>query len=146
MNNSDLVLAKEILYKNNYKICVVKNDALIFFSEDRGILPMYKLVREMYPSLEGASIADRVVGRAAALLSVYAKVQNVYSEIISEGAIDILQKNSILVSYNKKVRNIKNRDRTDLCPVEKLSSRFYDYDYKNLINEIEKFLKSIKAI
>jgi len=142
MLKSDMDLAKEIVVKENLNICIVRNGEVVFKSASRGIYPMYKAVSECFEQLENASVADRVVGRAAALLNVYSKIAEVYSDVISENAVDMLEDNHIKVSYEVKVPNINNRDKTDLCPIEKLSSTIKDYEFNRLMEKIEEFLKS----
>lgn len=46
-------------------------------------------------------------------------VRKVYADLISESAYALLVNASIEVSYGQIVHHIKNRDRTDWCPLEK---------------------------
>jgi hypothetical protein len=71
--------------------------------------------------LEGAFVADRVIGRGAALLLVMGHVSQVFAQLISEQAVQVLQAAEIAVDYDTVVPNIINRDGTDICPVEKLT-------------------------
>jgi len=146
MIKSDIDLAKELLVKEHLNICIVRDGLVVFKSKNRGIQPMYKAVTDCLDQLENASVADRVIGRAAALLAIYSKVSNVYSDVISDNAVDLLQAHDIHVSHKVQVTNIKNRDKTDLCPIEKLSSTITDTDYDKLLDKIRLFLISISAL
>lgn len=146
MIKKDIDIAKELLVKEQLNICIVKNGRLVFKSKNRGIKPMYQAVTDCFEQLENASVADRVIGRAAGLLNVYSKVANVYSDVISDNAVELLEAHQINVTYKVKVPNIKNRDKTDLCPIEKLSSTIGDTNYNKLLDDIEIFLKSIGAL
>jgi hypothetical protein len=146
MMKSDIDLAKEILVNEKLNICIVKNGKIVFKSTRRGIHPMYIAVTEHFEELENASVADRIIGRAAAMLDSYAKIRAVYSEVISENAVEMLEANNISISYETKVENIRNRDKTDLCPIEKLSSTIKDNEVNILIEKIRVFLISISAI
>jgi len=146
MIKSDIDLAKEILVKESLNICIVRDGDVVFKSADRGIYPMYKAVTQYFEELENASVADRVIGRAAALLNVYSKTNDVYSDVISENAVRLFKENHIRISFERKVTHIKNRDKTDLCPIEKLSSTIKDNEVNILIEKINGFLKSIGTI
>ncbi|QZY55208.1 DUF1893 domain-containing protein [Crassaminicella profunda] len=138
----DIKLAKEVLEKESFTLVIVKEGKVIFSSEDKGIKPMYTAVVSMKEKLKGASVADRVIGRAAAMLCVYGNIKELHTKIISESAVSVLENTNILFEYEKKSTYIKNRDKTDMCPVEKLSQ---DIDHPiYLIERIQSFLESIK--
>ncbi|MFW5787980.1 MAG: DUF1893 domain-containing protein [Halanaerobiales bacterium] len=58
---------------------------------------------------------------AVAMICDYAQVNFCYGSIISEGAIEILERTETPFAFDKKVKAIKNWDNTDLCPLEKLT-------------------------
>lgn len=117
----DIERAKKILKEEDYTLVVVNNGKVIFVSRERGIRPMYKLFEDMRKESNGASIADKVIGRGAALLSVYLNIAEVYGIIISKEGVDVFKKGDIKYSLNTITDQIQNRDKTDLCPIEKLS-------------------------
>jgi len=138
----DIDIAKELLHSQKFAIVIVKEGEVIFSSRDRGIKPMYTAVNEILDQLKGASIADRVIGKAAAMLCVHAGIEELYTKLISENAIKALEGTSIKYKYDETTPYIKNRDKTGMCPVETLSQKV---DTTNtLLEEISKFLESIK--
>lgn len=134
----DIEIAKELLEKNKHTLVVVKSGKFLFTSDEKGIKPMYKLAKEMKNISKGASIADRVIGRGAALLYTYLKISEVYGEIISKQAIEVLEKENIDYTFDIVCDYIQNRDKTGLCPIEKLSLGINDPI--SLLGKIEKFL------
>ncbi len=68
----------------------------------------------------GSSIADRIVGRAAALLCVYSKAASVFAVTISGEAIQVLEDNKVFYRFQNHVPNILNYEGNDICPFEKL--------------------------
>ena len=48
-------------------------------------------------------------------------VSQVFAQLISEQAVQVLKAADIAVEYDTIVPNIINRDGTDVCPVEKLT-------------------------
>jgi len=133
---------KKALYKNDYKIVVSKNGVIIFASKDRGIKPIFDLKSSIDNELiYGAYVADRVTGKAAAMVLSYLKIKGIFTELISEDAIEILEKNNIEVEYKILVKNILNRSKNDLCPVEKISLN--ETDVVRLLSNVKEFLEQL---
>ena len=65
-------------------------------------------------------IADKVVGKGAAVLMAAGGVRWVYADVISQSALEFLLTHNIEAEYGRVVPNIINRAGTDICPVEKL--------------------------
>lgn len=88
----------------------------------RGVADLFSLVTDEPDFLGGASVADKVIGRGAALLLVKGGAAEVYAQVISAGALEVLLHAGIEVEYGQLVDNIINRTGTDICPVEKLTA------------------------
>ena len=116
--NTDLLKAKEILSQGHPAV-ICKGDS-VFTSDANGIKPLNWWLRDGY-TFEGYSAADRVVGRAAAFLYVLLKVKEIYAELLSDSAVEVLERYGIPYSFNKRVPNILNRTGDDLCPMEKIA-------------------------
>ena len=71
--------------------------------------------------MRGATVYDKVVGRAAALLLAYGGVARVLAPLISRGGLAVLRRGGAVVEYQKIVKNITNIKGDDLCPMERLS-------------------------
>lgn len=139
---SDIQIAKKILENEDLTMVVVKNGEIIFKSKDKGIKPMYILATEMKELAENGSLADRVIGKGAALLCGYIGIKEVYTDLISEAGRNILEKYKVSYTTNKSCLYIKNRDNTDYCPIEKIS---LDIDNPEiLLYKIKEFLKSVE--
>lgn len=138
----DIDIAKDLLHKEKLALAVVKNGKIIFTSKDRGIKPLFSVVLELKDELKGASIADRVTGKAAAMLCEYADIRELSTRLISEKAINVLEGTTIIYNYEESTPFIKNRDKTGMCPVETLSLKTNNVN--ELIEGITNFLESIK--
>jgi hypothetical protein len=68
--------------------------------------------------LAGFAAADRVVGRAAALLYAHAGVVAVYADLAGAAAADICAAHGIAFRAAVTVPGILNRDQTGPCPLE----------------------------
>lgn len=134
----NLEIAKTTLLENDYSIVLVKENEIVNTSRKNGLLPILDLYNNDKSILENAIVADKVIGKAAALILKEANIKELYAELISENAIELLDKTNIKYKYNKKVREIRNRDNTDICPMEELALESNNAD--ELIEKIkEKF-------
>lgn len=139
----DIDIAKDLLTKEHLALVIVKHGEAIFKSNEKGITPLYTAVNEIKESMKGASVADKVIGKAAAMLCSYAGINELYTNLISEKAIDVLNKTEITYQFNNICSFIKNRNNTGMCPVETLASNTECIE--DLLYEIHEFLKSINA-
>src|SRR5690554_2785316 len=125
-NFKDLELAKEKLYKGEYTIVIVRNSKFIYTGKERGIKPLYTAVIELGERLKGASLADKVIGKAAALFCKMAGFKAVYAELFSETALEVLNTTNIEYEYQEICPYILNRSKDGMCPAEKIASQTED--------------------
>lgn len=133
--------AKSLLKSTDSTLAVVSVDD-VFTSHERGVKPLIHLLTGKKGFLKGASVADKVIGKAAALLMVLGEIKEVHTLIISEPAIKIFEKYNIPCFYDKKVTRIVNRAGDGLCPMETLC---LDVDEpKEAFQKITDFIKTMK--
>lgn len=120
---SDLNLAKRTMIADRLSVAIVKLGKVMFTSRASGVRSLIDAIKELGPSLAEASIADRVVGKAAALLCVYAKFSSVYASVMSELGSAVLKKFSVHFEHDTLVPNILDRHGTEICPFERLVLR-----------------------
>lgn len=90
-----------------------------FTSRRKGVAPIFEAVVDNPERLNGASVSDRVIGKAAAMLLYKYGVAEIYTLVASEYAIEYLSDKSVDFTYDNTVSFIVNRDGTDMCPMEK---------------------------
>ncbi len=101
--------------------CVVANGGrLLHCASGSGLKPLWTICHEHAADLVGASVADRVIGRAAAALLIDSGASAVYGAVMSQPAYDWLTAHGIAASYGTLVPFIENRDGTAMCPMEQL--------------------------
>ncbi|OZG60954.1 hypothetical protein BLEM_1586 [Bifidobacterium lemurum] len=83
----------------------------------RGVRPLLQWLANGQ-DIHGFSAADRVVGKAAALLYVRLGVAAVHGQTMSEAGLSVLRSRGIEASYDALVPMILNRTHTGMCPIE----------------------------
>ena len=121
---TDIEIAKANL--SGHSICLCK-DGDIITDDGRGISPMMRFIHEGR-DLSGYSVADVIVGKAAAMLFVKAGIVAVYGKVISAAARDYLQQHGIPCSWDTLTVKIINRKGDDICPMEKTVAEFEDVE------------------
>lgn len=116
MTMRDLEAAKRLLKTGEFT-CVVCRKERVYTSRERGITPLVKYLSDAV-QLTGYSAADKVVGKAAAMLFILAEIKAVYADTISQPALDVLWAAGVEVSYGILTERIINRAGTGICPME----------------------------
>ncbi|MDD3766991.1 MAG: DUF1893 domain-containing protein [Eubacteriales bacterium] len=89
---------------------------IVYRSTDRGIRPAVDAVFHM----KGAVVADKVIGKAAALICIYGGASYVFGKVMSVEAQKVLEQNKIGHGYEKLTDSILNSDKSAACPMEAL--------------------------
>ena len=117
---NDLKLAEQRLKEKRFNLLIVKDGKIVFATKSYGIRGLLQAMEKLGNHLSGSSVADNVVGRAAALLCAYFKASSVFAVTISEEGEKMLKENKVSYWFENRVPNILNYERTDICPFEKL--------------------------
>lgn len=130
---SDLECAKRILNSQEITCVICKGDT-VYSSEKRGVAPIMEWI-DAGIDLNGFSAADKIVGKAAALLFVLVGIKEVYAPIMSESAVGIFSKYDINFYCDTLTARVMNREGTGICPMERALAA---------VEEPEKALDAIK--
>jgi hypothetical protein len=117
----DLEIATFALEKENLSFAVAKNGKIIFKGKANGIVDFLIAIRNLGEELNDSSVADRIMGKATAMLSIRSKVKNIYAKLMSKYAISALKQNGIPFVCERKTDVILNRARTSICPFESMA-------------------------
>lgn len=121
---NDLEYAKELLNTSKYT-CVLCKGNIVHTSTQTGIAPLVELLAAGV-KLRGFSAADRIVGKAVALLFVLGGIEKIYSPTMSETAAEVFLRYGIWAEYTNLVPKIINRNGTGSCPMEQAVSNIDD--------------------
>lgn len=116
----DLDISKRELKEKKFNLVVAKKGNIIFESKTSGIKGLLYAIEKLSKRLTGSTVADKIMGRASAMLCVYSQVKAVFAITISEEGKKVLEENNIVCQFEECVPNILNQQRTDMCPFEKL--------------------------
>ena len=123
---SDLDIAKNRLFEEELTLVIVKNGEVLFETGSHRISGFLGVIEQLGAALEGGSVADRVAGKAVALLCVYAKINEVYAEVLSKKAGAVFKENGIRHEWKELVDNILDLNKSGVCPFEKAATGISD--------------------
>lgn len=130
----------DMLHQGGYSCVIRKGDVTRTFHQ-RGVADLWQLCQGGEHFLHGALIADKVVGKGAAALMIYGGVSEVYADVISCPALELLKAHGIDTDYGQTTDRILNRRGDGLCPVETLCVNLDSID--DMINEINHFINKL---
>ncbi len=122
--NELLTKLKTVLEEGGYT-CVLSDSERTLTSKERGILPLV-LWLENGEELRGFSAADKIVGKAAAMLYVCMGVRAVHAAVLAEEGLKMLEKYGIETEYDVLTPHIVNRAGDGVCPMERAVSAVSD--------------------
>jgi hypothetical protein len=100
---------------------VYDGDKLVFSSTKDRLLPLLEYLESLAPRHREVVSFDKIMGNAAALLSIKAGCREVYSPLGSQLAVESLEKHGVGHHLLQTVPHIRNAAGTGMCPMEKLS-------------------------
>lgn len=130
---------KALLAEENLT-CVLSDGNRLIKSRERGVKPLICFI-ESGKSFKGFTAADKVVGKAAALLYALMGVSSLYASVISEGALTVCKSFGISVEYGTLTQNIINRRGDGFCPMEQAVADISDP--QTAFNAVKEKLKNL---
>ena len=113
------------LLRDGQAACVVlRNGEIVRVESGRGVAPMIRLYEDS--ALQGAYVADKIVGKAAAMLMTLGGVSGCYALTVSRAALDWFVGHGIPVEYEVCAEYIVNRTGDGMCPMEQTVKELTD--------------------
>ena len=116
---NDLEKAKSLLIQNHLTLVIIKSGEILFETRSNRISGFLNAIEQLGKELENSAVADKVAGKAVALLCIYAGINAVYAETLSTKAKEVFEKNRITHQWKTLVDNILDQKRQKTCPFEK---------------------------
>lgn len=129
---TDLELAQEKFRADSLAFVIVKDGAILCTGTRDGIGELIEAVDALGDATHGASLADKIVGKAVAMVARAARLRAVYSPLVSQAALDALALDRqgdlghIPLEYDCLVPLILNQRNDGPCPMERLTQPIHD--------------------
>ena len=107
----------DMLNEQGLSLLVFNHDSLTTHA-NRGVQDLLQLISEQPERLNGAVVADKIIGKAAAAIMATGGVREVHTNIICTPARELFEKEGIMVFATEEVPMILNRDRSSMCPID----------------------------
>lgn len=111
---TDLDRAKALL--PGHSVAFVNGERSLVL-DGRGVAPLLGVIAGG-EDVSGASVADLIIGKAAAMLMKLLGVKSVYGEVMSAAGREYLTEHGITAEYGTLTESIRNRDGSGQCPME----------------------------
>ena len=112
-----LELAKLALRTSQCTLAVAKSGVVEMFYR-RGVADLLQLHDADPERLCGASVADKIIGKAAASILILSGVKEAYAPRITEGAIRLLAEHGVKAECDEAIDRVENRTHTGRCPLD----------------------------
>ncbi len=110
----NVIMLKDELLEKNCSI-IASNG---YVSYESGIKPIISKMNEDLYYFKGLDIADKIIGKASAMLLALSGAGYVYAHVLSEAGRQILDRYGIRYEYGTLADMIINRAGTGMCPME----------------------------
>ncbi len=115
---------KELLREGGHSI-VASNG---FVSDESGIRPVITAMEEDLHFFEGLSVADKIIGKASAMLLTLSGAKEVYTPVLSRAGKAVFDAYGVDCTYDELVDFIVNRRGDGMCPMEETVKDIDDLD------------------
>jgi len=118
---TDLQLAKQKLNGDSLAFVIVKDGTVLRTGTRDGIGELIETIDALGEQARGAALADKIVGKAVAMVARTTQMRAVYSPLMSQAACDALARDQIAFEYDRLVPLILNKRSDGPCPMERLT-------------------------
>lgn len=118
---TDLDLAKQRLDADSLAFVIAKDGVILWTGTREGIGELIEAVDALGDAARGAALADKIVGKAVAMVARTARFRALYSPLASQAARDALASDKISLEYDHLVPLILNKRNDGPCPMERLT-------------------------
>lgn len=110
----------DILHAEKCSLVMADSQGSIHRYYKKGVRDLEDLLNKEPELLCGATIADKVIGKAAAGMIAFGGAKEVYADVLSTKAVPLLKSNGIVYSYGKLVEHIFIPSGDNRCPLENI--------------------------
>ena len=111
--------ARRMIAGGDVSFVVIRNGEIVHSADGRGVRPVIQLLKTNAELLRGATVVDKIIGKAAAMLLTLGGARRIYGELMSVSAFDYLTPRGIKAEYGRKIDIVSNREGNGICPLER---------------------------
>jgi hypothetical protein len=137
---NDLGIAKQKLDSDSFAFVLVKDGAILSTGTRDGVGELIQVTDTLGDATRGASLADKVVGKAVAMVARTVGIRAVYATLMSQAACDALDGANITYEYAKHVPLILNKRNDGPCPMERLTQTIDEP--RQAVNALREFIRA----
>ena len=113
-----LAAARKMILTETATCILLQNGEIVHTGSGRGVKPLLAAYEQNPNLLRGAVLADKIIGKAAAMIVVLGGVRQVFALTMSTAAREYLAAHNIPSACDHEVKMIFNRTGDGLCPLE----------------------------
>lgn len=139
-------ICREVMHSENLTCVIADESRIIFKSDKKGIVPMLEFL-EIWEKGEVKPLyqSDRIIGKAAVIISNHCGIKEIYADVISQSAYNIAERKNIKVYYDQLVEMILNPAKTKEGPFEAALHGIDEDDFTAVLATVRETLKKIQA-
>jgi hypothetical protein len=118
---TDLAQARTLLETNRLAFALVRESRVLATGTRPGVGELLAAVDQLGGECRGASLADKVVGHAVAVVVLQAGITGVATPLASRTAADLLEAHGVELMPTTVIPQILNRRGDGPCPLERLT-------------------------
>lgn len=144
MNSDILEQAKQQIASEEVSFVVIRDGKIVYRDKGNGVKPIMKILETDRALLRGALVADKLIGKAAAMLLSMGGVKSIYGNTMSRSAEEYLERKGIFYDYGRCIQVVSNRTGDGICPLEKTVADLEDEQeaYEKLKATIAQLMKA----
>jgi Domain of unknown function (DUF1893). len=132
---------KDLLYSGDYS-CIICNQNKIIKLKHKGVSAIYDLYVSNPDSFRNAQVAEKIIGKGLASIFVVGGVKEIFVDVISAPALQVLESANVIVEYNRVVPFIRNWKNTGICPLEDACRN--KYSLNSIFGVVKDFVFKVK--
>ncbi len=118
---TDIELARQTYRTGRFTFVLARGGQVLATGTEDGIGELLDVVETHRQAVSGAALADKIVGKAVAMVAVYAGISEVYTPLGSEAAAQTLREHHVRFDADRLVPLIRNQRGDGPCPMEQLT-------------------------
>ncbi len=116
------MVAKNTLQESLCSVVIVWEEEVLYQDSASRLWPLLHGLLQI--NTKGVSVADKVIGRAAAMCLIHFGVKEVYTPLMSQGAFDLLKTHGVAREVETIVPHILNTEGSAPCKMEEMVASF----------------------